>query len=32
MIPKKTIYNLHYDDIQGDFLRPPNGTPPATAE
>ena len=23
MIPKEIKYNLHYDDIRGDFLRPP---------
>ena len=24
MIPKEIKYNLHYDDVQGDFLRPPH--------
>ena len=23
MIPKEIKYNRHYDDVQGDFLRPP---------
>ena len=23
MIPKEIKYNLHYDDVRGDFLRPP---------
>ena len=32
MIPKEIKYNLHYDDVQGDFLRPPHGTTPATVE
>ena len=32
MITKETKYNLHYDDVRGDFLRPPHGTTPATAE
>ena len=32
MIPKEIKYNLYYDDIQGDFLRPPHGTTPATEE
>ena len=31
MIPNVIKYNLHYDDVQGDFLRPPHGTTPATA-
>ena len=26
MIPKEVKYNLHYDDVRGDFLRPPHGT------
>ena len=26
MIPKEVKYNLHYDDVLGDFLRPPHGT------
>ena len=25
--PEK-IYNLHYNDVQGDVLRPPHGTTP----
>ena len=25
-------YNLHYDDVRGDFLRPPIGTTPAIVE
>ena len=24
MIPKEIKYNLHYDDVRGDFLRPPH--------
>ena len=32
MIPKETKYNLHYDDVGGDFLRPLHGTTPASAE
>ena len=32
MIPKEIKYNLHYDDVWGDFLRPPYGTTPATVE
>ena len=32
MIPKEIKYSLHYDDVQGDFLRPPHGTTPATVE
>ena len=32
MIPKEIKYNLHYDDVRGDFLRPPHGTTPATVE
>ena len=32
MIPKDIKYHLHYDDVRGDFLRPPHGTTPATAE
>ena len=31
MIPKEIKYNLYYDDVRGDILRPPNGTP-ATVE
>ena len=30
MIPKEIKFNLHYDDVVGDFLRPPHGTTPAT--
>ena len=26
MIPKEIKYNLHYDHVRGDFLRPPYGT------
>ena len=26
MIPKEIKYNLHYDDVRGDFLRSPHGT------
>ena len=32
MIPKEIKYNLHYDDVRGDHLRPPHGTAPATVE
>ena len=32
MIPKEIRYNLHYDDVQGDFLQPQYGTTPATVE
>ena len=32
MVPKEIKYNMHYDDAQGDFLRPPHGTTPATVE
>ena len=32
MIPKEIKYNLHYDDVRGDFLRPPHGTTSATVE
>ena len=32
MIQKEIKYNLHYHDVRGDFLRPPNGTPAATVE
>ena len=32
MIPKEIKYNLHYDDVRGDFLRPPPGTAPDTVE
>ena len=32
MIPKdQKIYNLHYDDVRGDVLRPPYGITPAAA-
>ena len=32
MIPKDIKYNPNYDDVQGDVLRPPHGTTPATEE
>ena len=32
MILKEIKYNLHYDDVRGDILRPPHGTIPATVE
>ena len=32
MIQKAINYNLHYDDVRGDVLRPPHGTAPATSE
>ena len=32
MIPKEIKYNLYYDDVREDILRPPHGTTPATAE
>ena len=32
MIPKELKYNLYYDDVRGDFLRPSHGTTPATVE
>ena len=32
MIPNEIKYNLNYDKARGDFLRPPDGTSPATAE
>ena len=32
MIPKEIKYNLHYDDVWGNFLGPPHGTTPATEE
>ena len=32
MISKEMKYNLQYDDVQGDFLRPPHGTTPAAVE
>ena len=30
MIPKDIKYNLHYDDVRGDFLQPPHGTTQTT--
>ena len=30
MIRKEIKYNLHYDNVRGDILRPPHGTTPAT--
>ena len=32
MILKEIKYNLHYDDVRGDFLRLPHGTTPAPVE
>ena len=32
MIPKEIKYNLHYDDVREDFLRPPYGKTPDTIE
>ena len=32
MIPKEIKYNLHYDDVRGNFLWPPQGTTPDTIE
>ena len=32
MIPKEIKYNLHHGDVRGDFLLPPHGTTPDTAE
>ena len=32
MVPKEIKYNLHYDDVQEDFLRSSHGTTPATVE
>ena len=32
MIRKEVKYNLHYDDVRWDFLRPPHGTTQTTAE
>ena len=32
MIPEEIKYNLHYDDVRGDCLRPLHGTTPATVE
>ena len=31
MIPKEIKYNLDYDDVWGDLLRPPHGITPAKA-
>ena len=28
----KGNYNLHYDDVRGNFLWPPHGTTPTTAD
>ena len=32
IIQKEIKYNLHYDDVRGDFLQPPHGTTEATVE
>ena len=32
MIQKEIKYNLHCDDVRGDFLRPPHGTTPVAVE
>ena len=32
MIPKEIHYNLYYNDVGGDILRPLHGTTPAKAE
>ena len=32
MIPKEIKYNLHYNDVLGDLLRPQHRTTPATVE
>ena len=32
MVLKEIKYNLQYDDVPGDFLRPPHGTAPATVK
>ena len=32
MTPKEIKYNLHYDDVRVEFLRPLHGTTPATVE
>ena len=32
MISKEIKYNLHYDDVREDFLRPPHGTTSAEVE
>ena len=32
MIQKEIKCNLHYDDVRGDFLRPPHGTTPAAVQ
>ena len=29
---KEIKYNLHYDDVRGDFLRPTHDTTPVTVE
>ena len=32
MIQKEIKYNLHYDDVRGDILRPPHDTTLVTVE
>ena len=32
MIPTEIKYNLHFDDVRGDILRPPYGTTPGIVE
>ena len=32
VLPKEIKYNLHCDDVWGDFLWPPHSTKPATVE
>ena len=32
MIPKAIKYNLQYDDVREDFLRPPHDTTEATVD
>ena len=32
MFPKEIKYNLHYDNVRGDFLRPPHDTGSATVK
>ena len=32
MIPKEIKYNLHFDDVRGDFLLPQHGTTSAAVE
>ena len=32
VIPKEIKYNMHYDDVRGDFFTPPHGTTPATVQ